>query len=404
MLLLLKVLFFSYKNLKRKAKPQMSGDDDMTEEQKKNHGVEIHGDVLETIFSLVPLIHLHPVSRVSKSWNAAVFSSLRRFNKPKPWLLIHTQKLRSPQTTTALAYDPRSGVWLKINQNLPPNHVSALSSSDAKLLYVLTPSQFSFSVDPFHLTWHHVNPPSVWRSDPVVAVVGNRIVVAGGSCDFEDDPLAVEIYNIDTHKWEKSESMPLTLKDSAASTWLSVAGDNQKIFMMEQMSGVTHSFKPNSKTWSGPYDLRPDRSIYFSAIGFRADDSLIMVGLLGGSEKVNNVKVWELCGESFEYCREIAVMPTELVQKLKGEGASFSSIKVSSEADFFYIYNPGEPGELVVLDVGGGVGQCRWGSLKNAAVSDGSRVAESVVLTCSDVRLGDIGRAVGSGNGSFRLC
>ncbi|XVE75010.1 hypothetical protein DITRI_Ditri12bG0063200 [Diplodiscus trichospermus] len=171
---------------------------------------------------------------------------------------------------------------------------------------------------------------------------------------------------------------------------------------MDQIFGVTHSYDPNSKIWSGPYDLRPDRTIYFSVIGLHGD-SLIIVGLLGDSENLNDVKVWELNGELLDCCKEIGAMPKELLQRLKREETSFSSIKViSSKADFFYIYNPGEPGELVVLEVDG-EGLCRWGSVKNAAVSDGSRVAERMVLTCSDVGLGDLGRAVGSGNGTFTL-
>ncbi|XVF02495.1 hypothetical protein REPUB_Repub04eG0180100 [Reevesia pubescens] len=377
----------------------------MSEEQKNEVKTEvaIHGDVLETIFSHVPLIDLLPASSVSKSWNAAVFSSLRRLNKPKPWLVAHTQSIRAPHTITAFAYDPRSNIWLQINQKLPTQLLSTLRSSNSSLLYVLTPSKLSISTDPFHLTWHQVDAPSVWRADPIVDLVGHRIIFAGGACDFEDDPLAVEIYDVNTRTWERSESMPATLKDSAASTWLSVAANTKKMFMMEQLTGLTHFFNLKSKIWSAPYDLRPDRSIYFSVIGFHGH-SLIMVGLLGDAEDVNDVKVWEINGESLEYCKEIGVMPKDLVDKLKGEGTSLSSIRVSSMAGFFYIYNPGEPGELVALEVGG-EGKCRWGSLKNAAVSDRSRVAERMVITCSDVGLGDLGRAVGSGNGTqFEEC
>ncbi|EOY00538.1 hypothetical protein QUC31_014233 [Theobroma cacao] len=376
----------------------------MTEEHKVEAETEaqvaIHPDVWETIFSYLPLINLLPASRVSKSWNAAAFSSLR-FNKTKPWLIVHTQNIRAPHATTAFAYDPRSEVWLQIHQNLPTRHVSALRSSNSTLLYVLIPSKFSFSIDPFHLTWRHVKPPAVWRTDPVVALVGHRIVVAGGACDFEDDPLAVEIYDINTRTWEKSESMPATLKGSAASTWLSVAANTKTMYVMQKMSGVTHSFNPSSKIWSGPYNLRPDRNIYFSVIRFRVD-SLIMLGLLGDPENPNGMKVWELSGESLEFCKEIGMMPKELVEKLKGEGPSFSSVIVNSMADIFCIYNPEEPEELVVFEVGH-KGLCRWGSLKNAAVSDRGMVAERMVLTCSDVGLGDLGRAVWSGQGSFTV-
>ncbi|KAK8512851.1 hypothetical protein V6N13_090406 [Hibiscus sabdariffa] len=372
----------------------------MAEEEQSKVTVTVHGDVLETIFSHIPLHLLLPACFVSKQWNAAVFSSLRRFNNPKPWLLLHTQSIRRPQTTAAFAYDPRSHLWLRINRKLPHEHVSAAlrcSSSSAAILYVLNPSEFSFSIDPLHLTWHHVNPPSVWRIDPIVAVVGHRIIVAGGACEFEDDPLAVEFYDISSRRWERTESMPATLKDSAASTWLSVTANTQTIFIMEQRSGVTHSFNPDSKTWNGPYDLRPDPNIYFSAIAFHGY-KLIMLGLLGDPDDTNEVKVWELSGESFEFYNEIGKMPPELVEKLKGEGISFSSIRISSIAgNFFYIHNPGEPGELVALEVGDG-GRCQWGSLKNPAASDRGRVAERVVFTCSDVRLSDIGRAVATGD------
>lgn len=236
-------------------------------------------------------------------------------------------------------------------------------------------------------------------------MVGRRIIVAGGACDFEDDPLSVEIYDLDTRRWDTSEFMPAILKDSAASTWLSVAADTRKLFAMEQVSGIMYSFDPSSRIWSGPFDLRRDhQEIYFSVIGISDDDSLMMVGLLGNSENVKGVKVWELKGESFQFCEEIGVMPKELLEKLKGEHTSLNSIKISLMGGFLYVYNPEEPEELVVCQSNGnGEGQLRWGSLKNAAASESSRVAERMVLTCAEVGLGDIGKAVGSGKGRFSI-
>ncbi|KAJ1442211.1 F-box-like domain superfamily [Sesbania bispinosa] len=46
----------------------------------------IHGDILEAIFSHVPLIHLVPARHVSKAWKHAVLSSLCHVNPVKPWL------------------------------------------------------------------------------------------------------------------------------------------------------------------------------------------------------------------------------------------------------------------------------------------------------------------------------
>ncbi|KAK8484070.1 hypothetical protein V6N13_017475 [Hibiscus sabdariffa] len=364
---------------------------------------EIRGDVLESILCLVPLINLLPATHVSKSWNHAVFSSLRHFNRPKPWLFVHSHNSRPPYSTVvAVAYDPRSNIWVRLHtQNPPFDFASVLRSSNSTLLYVLSLSKFSFSFDPLHVTWHHVDPPLLWRTDPIVAMVGRRVIVAGGACYFEDDPLSVEIYDVDAGRWDTCESMPAILRDSAASTWLSVAASSETLFVMEQHSGSTYSFDPSSRIWSGPFNFRHDRNIFFSVIGIFGD-KLTMVGLLGNSENVGEIKVWELKGERFDACKEIAVMPKELVEKLKGEHASLNSIKMCSMGDFMYIHNPQDPEELVMCEFVG-EGLFRWGSLKNAAVNDRSRVAEKMVLTCADVRLGDLGKAVGSGNVRFSI-
>ncbi|TYI94249.1 hypothetical protein E1A91_D02G190200v1 [Gossypium mustelinum] len=368
-------------------------------------GADIRGDVLESILSHVPLIHILPASHVSKSWNHAVFSSLRYFSCPKPWLFLHCQNSRPPYaSSSSFAYDPRSNHWLRIhNKNPSLQYASAIrSSSNSTLLYMLSPSKFSFSFDPFHLTWHHVDPPLVWRTDPVVALVGRHVIVAGGACDFEDDPLSVEIYDLDARRWDSCDAMPAILKDSAASAWLSVASSSKTLYIMEQVSGVTYSFDPTSRIWSGPLDLRHDENIFFSVIGIFGDN-LVLVGLLGNSENVKDVKVWEVKGKSFEILEEIGIMPKELVEKLKGEDASINSIKISCTGDFIYIYNPREPEELVMCEIGG-EGVCRWGSLKNPAVSDWSRVAEKMVLTSADVGLGDLGKAAESGKVRFSIC
>lgn len=237
--------------------------------------------------------------------------------------------------------------------------------------------------------------------DPVVAMVGRHVIIAGGACDFEDDPLSVEIYDLDARRWDACDAMPAILKDSAASAWLSIAASSKTLYVMEQFSGVTHSFDPTSRIWSGPFDLRHDENIFYSVIGIFGDN-VIQVGLLGNSENVKDVKVWELKGKSFEIREEIAIMPKELVEKLKGEDASLNSIKISSTGDFLYIYNPREPEELVMCEIGG-EGICWWGSLKNAAVTDRSRVAEKMVLTCADVGLGDLGKAAESGKAGFSI-
>ncbi|CAN4124246.1 unnamed protein product [Withania somnifera] len=349
--------------------------------------VPIHGDVLETILSHVPLVDLVPASCVSKSWSRAITTSLRCFNKPKPWLIIHTQCTRSPYDISIHAYDPRSHVWLEISQP-SIKYVSALRSSHSNLLYMLSPSKLSYSSDPMNLLWHHVDAPRVWRTDPIVAHVGGSIIIAGGTCDFEDDPLAVEIYSTETSTWETCESMPAILNDSAASTWLSIATTGDKLIVTEKFTGITYSFNPKTKNWSGPYQLRSDQRIFHSIIGF-SNHRLILISMLGDAENVTGIKIMKVDTESFE-CEELGEMPPELIQKVKSETFGVSSISVCLAGDYAYMSKSSEMAEEI------------WWSMKNAAAGDGNK-SERVVFTCSVIGLGDLRRAMSLENRKFAV-
>lgn len=356
----------------------------------------IHGDILQVILSHVPLIDLVHASHVSKYWNISVYSSLHHFNTIKPWLTVYSQSTRSPYSTTTHVYDPRSHLWFQIHQ---PSfkYISALRSSHSTLLYMLSPSNFAFSLDPLKLTWHQADPPQVWRNDPIVAHVGHHIIVAGGACDFEDDPLAVELYDLNTRKWVTCKSMPTILKDSAASTWLSIAVDHTRMYITEKSSGITYSFDPKSKTWNGPFDLCPDHGTVFSSmIGF-ANDRLIMVGLLGNVEDMKGVKMWEMSGELMEY-KEIGMVPKRLVEKLNGDGTSMSLIEMTAMDNFVYLHNQCNPGEMIQCEMV--KGECRWSSIGNMAVNDGG-IMQRVVMACANVGMGDLCSAMRIENLNF---
>lgn len=370
----------------------------------------VHGDILEAILSQVPLIDLASACYVSRSWNRAVFSSLRRINKIKPWLLLHTQSQRTmaPYLTTAHAYDARSHVWIEIKNNQPSSFDFLLRSSHSTLLYTLSPSKLSFSFDPLHLAWHHVDAPRVWRTDPVVALVGDKVVVAGGACDFEDDPLAVEMYSVDTRAWEICQSMPAVLKDSAASTWLSVAVNSRQLYVTEKYSGITVSFDPSTKGWSGPFHLRQfdhDEKVFYSATTF-ANDRLIAVGLTREAEDVKSLKIWQvnIKGGSLEELKEIGEMPKALLEKLKGNkeicsgsgSASLTSVSVTSMGDSVYLHNPSNSEDLVLCEIGEcGDDECKWSEIKNVVVDEeDAKIKGRLILTCSSVGIGDLQRAL----------
>ncbi|XP_022889369.1 F-box/kelch-repeat protein At1g23390-like [Olea europaea var. sylvestris] len=362
------------------------------------NGGEIHGDILEVIFSHVPLIDLVPASHVSKSWGYAVTSSLSHFNKPKPWLILHKQATRYPYTTSRYAYDPRSHMWIKISQPSIKYNL-ALKSSNSNFLYMLSSTKLSFSFDPLNISWSHVDPPLIWRTDPIVAKVGDSIVVVGGGSDYEDDPLPVEIYNTVTHAWDTCDTMPGNLKDSAASTWLSIATTNEKLFITEKQSGLTYWFDPNTKCWSRPNKLNPNQHISDHNIGTSNDD-LILVGLCKNGENVEQVKIWKVDKENFQ-CEEIVEMPLVYVDKLKSESIGISSINVHVTGNFVYIYNQSETEEVVVCELIAN-NDYRWWSIQNVVAHD-EMIMNRLVFTCSRVGFDELQRIMRSENQRFEV-
>ncbi|XP_057774567.1 F-box/kelch-repeat protein At1g23390-like [Salvia miltiorrhiza] len=353
-----------------------------------------HADVLESILSHVPLVDLVSASLVSKSWSDAVSSSLRHHNTPRPWLVLHAQARHPPYATAVHAYDPRSGIWIKIPQP-PMDYIAGLKSSHSSFVYMFSPSRFSFSSDPLNLEWHHVEPPLVWRQDPIVARVGDSVVVAGGGCDFEDEPLAVEIYDLNTRSWRICDSMPGNIRDSAASSWLSIAVAAEKLIVADKVSGQTHCFDPETNSWSGPFDLLIGESGSISSYNIGcANNSLVLIALCRIKD-VERVKIWRVTGDDFE-CEEIGEMPLEYVERLRSESSGECSINVRVGGSIMYVYNDTWDGEEVVaceLVAGGG---CRWWSVTNAVARE--KTAERLVYTCAVVGIDELQRAMRAGN------
>ncbi|KAG4936043.1 hypothetical protein JHK85_050962 [Glycine max] len=360
----------------------------------------MHGDILEAIFSHVPLIHLVSASHVSHEWKRAISTSLRYVNPAKPWLTVHIQSPRAPHVTATFAFDPRSREWFEIHAP-SPNHITALRASHSTLLYMLSPREFTFSLDPLRLTWHHARPPRVWRTDPIVARVGSHIILAGGACDFEDEPLAVEAYDTESLAWLRCEPMPEILKGSTASTWLAVAVSGDKMHVTEKKSGVTYSFDCGTMTWQGPYNLRPSENVFYCVTG-TIRGRLMVAGLVGDAENVKEVKLWEVKGElglGLRYwCEEIGAIPKEMVVRLvMGEGdcccccwGVVGSIEVHWVGDYVYFQNRMEM-EMVVCEVVNG--RCEWWSVRNVAGNDVSRMGR-MVFCGGHVGLEDLKRAI----------
>ncbi|XP_026443053.1 F-box/kelch-repeat protein At1g23390-like [Papaver somniferum] len=362
-----------------------------TKDQETGEETPIHGDVLDKIVSHIPTIHLVPSFYVSKSWQRAAFSCVRHPSRTKPWIMIYAQSRRSLSLTTTQAYDPSANVWIEITGPSTMTCTSPLRSSNSDTLYMLTPSKFSFSADPLHVKWLDIVGPRVWRADPIVAIVGSCIVVAGGAYDFEDDCLTVEIYDTACPGWFTCPPIPVILKDSAATTWLSVAVSGHKMYLLEKNSGTFCSFNTNTKRWSGTSGscvLRPDPSIYFSIIGF-AGHRLILVGLMGDAENAESLRIWEVNCDSF-YCEEIGKMPLEMFGMLKNVNTMPLSIDISVAENFIYIYHASEPRDIFLCELN--VGICQWGSIRCSFLND-RVLMDRIVFTSSKVSLDDLRKA-----------
>ncbi|CAA3014215.1 F-box/kelch-repeat protein At1g23390-like [Olea europaea var. sylvestris] len=367
------------------------------QEPEEDEPEEIHGDILEVIFSHVPLIDLVAASRVCKSWCCMVKSSLRHLKKPKPWLILHSQATRHPYNISMHAYDPRSHVWMKMVRLSSIKGMSSLKSSHSNFIYNLSSLKLSFSFDPLNLTWSHVHPPFGWRNDPIVARVGDFIIVAGGGCDYGSDQLPVEIYNIRTGAWHMCDNIPGNLRDLPASIYLSIATTNEKLFVTEKQSGLTYWFDLAIECWSEPYSLKPGQPIVNYNIGTSNDD-LVLVGLFKDDQNAEQLKIWKVVGENFQF-EEICEMPCVYVDKLKSKSSEISSVNACVVGNFVFIYNPLAMEEIVmcelIID-----DCCRWWSIQNVVAPD-KMLTSRLVFSCSEISVDELQRVMRSQNRIF---
>ncbi|XP_042499858.1 F-box/kelch-repeat protein At1g23390-like [Macadamia integrifolia] len=367
------------------------------------------------ILTRLTMLDLVAASRVSKAWRHSVSTSLRISPRLKPWFLVYALHYRNHSLTSAFAFDPSSHVWLRI-QNTHNFHFTTTttttgalrSSGSQNLLYTISTTGFSFSSDPFHLTWHHVKPPLVWRENPIVARLGSGVLVVGGTCDFDDDPLTVEVYDIVSGRWDKCQSMPFLFLDSATSNWISTAVTDNKLYLLEKRSRLFCSFDSETKKWgttfhlkliSNPNYINPPVAVFESTIGF-VDGRLILVGLMGETEDFRGLGLWEVDQDTCE-CRPIGEMPPEMVEKLRNANSPLSTTRVSIEGGSIYIYDPRNPEKIFFCELNEGI--CRWGYAVNPMVNDRNFRMQRFVFTSCRVGMGDLHKAVATESRTFTV-
>ncbi|XP_064957851.1 F-box/kelch-repeat protein At1g23390-like [Musa acuminata AAA Group] len=362
----------------------------------------LHGDVLDAVISRVSALDLLPASRVSKAWRAAVVSSVRHSpRRPPPWLVLYLQGRRG--TATTHAFDPLSRAWRSITRvpwcsfpagaHSPAPQVStyACSQRGGTRLYALSPSGLALARDPFSTVWRELEAPRYWRTDPVVALVGPHVVVAGGTSEFEDDANSVDVHDACSGGWEASEPMPEAFGWSSA---FSAAANGKRLYVMDKWFPFTASwFDPAAKRWGPTRRVSiPDPTVRHAALGF-GNGRLLLAGAggsgTGAGWRAESVRLWAVDEETLQVEEEVGRMPREMVEGLVDDaGWGLWSIGFLSEGDYAYVYNPSYLGEFFLCEFEEG-GGCRWERILRPTCVE-ARPMHRVVFGCSEVSMDDL--------------
>ncbi|KAF3784449.1 F-box/kelch-repeat protein [Nymphaea thermarum] len=359
-------------------------------ERMASYELQLEGDVLEAVLSKVPMLDLVPASVVNRAWRDGVASALARPSaRPRPWLFLHHQRVLGPSRLSTHAYDPNSGTWVRL-PHVPSGPLAAdetICASQPSLLYTLTPTSLCFSSDPVKARWVRTSEEAglqVWRRDPAVAVVAPegpspRVVVMGGTWEFEEDALAVEVYDVAAGRWERCESLPERLKGVSGTTW-QTAVSGRYVYVVERGSGGLCRFDVDAGKWGPAVELRQDRAVFHSSVVV-SGDRVVLVGV-----STEGVRLWKADYESAK-CELIGQMPPDMAEGFIGD--QFPTVSCLGQRDFIYMYNSSKPENIYAVDIS--AGRCDWEIIKNPAIGDVERMSR-VALTCSQVKLDDVRR------------
>ncbi|CAN6475459.1 unnamed protein product [Victoria cruziana] len=350
----------------------------------------LEGDVLEAVLSRVPLLELVPASVVSRAWRDGVASALARPSaRPRPWLFLHHQRVFGPSRLSTHAYDPNSGTWVRLPHVPSGPHAAdeTICTSQPNLLYTLTPTSLCFSSDPVKARWICTSEESglrFWRRDPAVAVVdpdgpSPRLIVMGGTWEFEDDARAVEVYDVAARRWETCESLPERLKGVSGTTW-QTAVSGRFVYVVEHGSGGLCRFDVDAGKWGPTVELRQDLAVFHSSVVV-SGGRIVLIGM-----SAEGVRLWEADYERAK-CELIGQMPPEMAEEFAED--LFPTVSCLGQRDFIYIFNSNRPKNIYAVDIS--ADRCRWEVIKNPAIGDVERMSR-VALTCSQVKLDDVRR------------
>lgn len=185
--------------------------------------------------------------------------------------------------------------------------------------------------------------------------------MAGGGCpmlrDEGEELGAVEVYDKHAGLWESAEPIPEGFDGSTYATWLSVAASDERLYLIEKVTGLIGMFDPKSKRWGPTCQPISDPTMQSWAVAIGHDKRLLVVGVGPDCQSTMMVRLWEVNPETLQGLdsKLEEEMPREMVERLfpseEGDDDTWKScsVEVCGTERGGYVYNPSEMRNGAVL-------------------------------------------------------
>ncbi|CAL9105054.1 unnamed protein product [Musa acuminata var. zebrina] len=311
-------------------------------------------DLVELIFSYLPLRSVVVAGAVCRQWRALVSdpgfaAGAAAYRRRRPWFFLYGQNNVVLSKNQAFGFDPDDGEWIALPSSPSALHVDCFAGAGG--FFFATTSSTRFCYAPLlRGPWRETSPLFFSRCNPLVGVFfaaggHRRFVVVGGArfigglVDIED-PLAVEIYDPATDSWELCPPLPPEFRIGNSSQWLSAALLGGRFFFVFGIYSCSiAAFDLSSRAWTGVRVLRPP-GVLFSFL-LACGDRLILAGLCNTPVGPPCFALWAVDHCSMDFA-EIGVMPRDLLSCLfdtDDDDNKFASLKCVGLDGLVYVFN-----------------------------------------------------------------
>ncbi|PKA63620.1 F-box/kelch-repeat protein [Apostasia shenzhenica] len=331
-------------------------------------------DLLEKIFSFLPVVSIIRAGSVCKRWHEAVHSgehSWISMPPQNPWYYMITQS----KFISGFAYDPNLRKWYNFNLPCLEKCNWFVSSSSGLVCFMDYENRSRiFVCNPITRDWKQIQEPPNGKSPDYSAL---SLSVNRSSRTYKVAVVKSKQLPDDFLRWD----FTIEVFDSEEDAWVSSInevligwrGGDESVICNGVLYCLIYSFTANNERRHGVvmHDLRPQccsssspsslmRTMIMVPCAMTCGrlmnmkEKLVMIGGIGRHDRPDIIKgigVWELEGEEW---REVARMPHKFFQ---GFGELDDVFAGSGAGDLIFIQSYGAPA-LLIFDMGSK--QWRW--------------------------------------------